>query len=110
MKTTSAVVLALAAAANAVKFTNPSVQPEPGKPFELTWDDAEGPVTITLKSGESGNLKTVEEIASMCSSTPALGAFFLFSSFFLSFFFDSNARVLTDFCSRCHRWLDQGHS
>lgn len=65
MKSFSAVVLALAAAANAVQFTNPGVKPEPGKPFELTWSGAEGPVTITLKSGSSDNLKTVEELASM---------------------------------------------
>ena len=65
MKSYSAVVLAaLASAAGAVKFTNPSVRPEPGKPFELTWTDAEGPVTITLKSGSSDNLKTVQEVAS----------------------------------------------
>ncbi|SPN96718.1 uncharacterized protein DNG_00238 [Cephalotrichum gorgonifer] len=58
------VALALAATANAAKFTNVAVNPEPGKPFELTWSDAQGPVTINLKNGPSGNLKTVETLAS----------------------------------------------
>ncbi|PBP26280.1 extracellular matrix protein [Diplocarpon rosae] len=35
-----------------------------GTPLEITWSGAEGPVTLTLKSGESTNLKTVEVIAS----------------------------------------------
>lgn len=65
MKSYSAVVLAaLAATASAVKFTNPGVKPEPGKPFELTWTDAEGPVTINLKGGSSDNLQTIETLAS----------------------------------------------
>lgn len=65
MKSYSAVVLAaLAATASAVKFTNPSVKPEPGKPFELTWTEAEGPVTINLKGGPSRNLETIETLAS----------------------------------------------
>lgn len=65
MKSYTAVVLAaLAAAANAVQFTNVAINPEPGKPFELTWTGAEGPVTILLKGGPSDNLKTIDTIAS----------------------------------------------
>lgn len=64
MKSYTAVVLAaLAAAANAVQFTNVAINPEPGKPFELTWTGAEGPVTILLKGGPSDNLKTIDTIA-----------------------------------------------
>ncbi|KAK2629441.1 hypothetical protein QTJ16_000261 [Diplocarpon rosae] len=35
-----------------------------GSPLEITWSGAEGPVTLTLKSGQSTDLKTVEVIAS----------------------------------------------
>lgn len=64
MKSYSALVaLALAAAANAAKFTNVAVAPQPDKPFELTWSDAQGPVTINLKGGPSGNLVTVDTLA-----------------------------------------------
>ena len=35
---------------------------EAGKPFEITWTDAQGPVTITLKTGPSDNLSTVSTI------------------------------------------------
>lgn len=67
MKSYTAVILAaLAAAANAVQFTNVAINPEPGKPFELTWSGAEGPVTILLKSGSSDNLKTIDTIACKC--------------------------------------------
>ena len=77
MKSFTAVVLALAAAANAVKFTNVNIAPKPGQPLELTWDEAEGPVTITLKGGESGNLKDVEVLAGksppvLCTSSHGL--------------------------------------
>ncbi|KAK6584760.1 hypothetical protein PZA11_002984 [Diplocarpon coronariae] len=40
-----------------------------GTPLEITWSGAEGPVTLTLKSGESTNLKTVETIVSGQSGT-----------------------------------------
>lgn len=40
---------------------------EAGSTFEITWDDAEGPVTLTLKNGASGDLKTVQTITSMSS-------------------------------------------
>lgn len=64
MKSYSALVaVAFAAAANAAKFTNPSINPQPDKPFELTWADAEGPVTINLKGGPSGNLVTIDTLA-----------------------------------------------
>ena len=35
---------------------------EAGKPFEITWTDAQGPVTVTLKRGPSDNLSTVSTI------------------------------------------------
>ncbi|EMR65830.1 putative extracellular matrix protein [Eutypa lata UCREL1] len=35
---------------------------EAGSPFEITWADAVGPVTITLKSGPSDNLADVAQI------------------------------------------------
>lgn len=73
MKSFSAIVLALAVTANAVKFTNVGIAPKPGQPFELTWDEAEGPVTITLKGGESGNLKDIEVLAGKCSPIPSHG-------------------------------------
>lgn len=43
-------------------FTNTDFSVEAGKPFKLTWDGASGPVTILLKSGPSGNLKTVSTL------------------------------------------------
>ncbi|KAK7952391.1 uncharacterized protein PG986_008119 [Apiospora aurea] len=45
-------------------FTNTDFDVEAGKPFKLTWDGASGPVTILLKSGPSGNLKTVSTLTS----------------------------------------------
>ncbi|KAI1504340.1 Ser-Thr-rich glycosyl-phosphatidyl-inositol-anchored membrane family-domain-containing protein [Biscogniauxia marginata] len=36
---------------------------EVGKPFEITWADATGPVTITLKTGAENDLKTVTDLA-----------------------------------------------
>lgn len=98
MKNYSAVVLAaLAATASAVKFTNPAVNPEPGKPFELTWTEAEGPVTINLKGGSSDNLQTIETLACMCPSPPAIARV-------------HEGRRLTDLCSQRCRRLDRGHS
>ena len=71
MKSYTALILAaLAAAANAVQFTNSAINPEPGKPFELTWSGAQGPVTVLLKHGPSDNLKTVEELAGESPQQP----------------------------------------
>lgn len=64
MKYAAVVLAALAAAVNAVQFTNSVIDPEPGKPFELTWSDASGAVTIYLKSGPSTNLVTVDTLVS----------------------------------------------
>lgn len=63
------IVAALAAAANAVQFTNSAINPEPGKPFELTWSDAQGSVTVNLKTGPSTQLTTVEELVSGSSES-----------------------------------------
>lgn len=61
---TAFIIAALAAAVNAVQFTNNVIDPEPGKPFELSWSGAQGSVTINLKTGPSTNLRTVKELES----------------------------------------------
>ncbi|KAI1142814.1 Ser-Thr-rich glycosyl-phosphatidyl-inositol-anchored membrane family-domain-containing protein, partial [Hypoxylon sp. FL0543] len=49
----------------AVTITNSNFENiEVGKPFEITWSDAVGPVTLTLKDGAADNLQTVGEITS----------------------------------------------
>ncbi|QSZ34560.1 hypothetical protein DSL72_006154 [Monilinia vaccinii-corymbosi] len=62
----SAIFLAAAAAtlAGAVQLTNPSFQVTAGSAFNITWSDARGPVTLTLKNGPSTDLHTVSVIAS----------------------------------------------
>jgi hypothetical protein len=63
----SSVVLAvLAGLANAkVMLTNSAFDGiEAGKTFEITWTDAQGPVTLTLKNGAEGDLKTVGVLTS----------------------------------------------
>ncbi|KAI1436757.1 Ser-Thr-rich glycosyl-phosphatidyl-inositol-anchored membrane family-domain-containing protein [Xylaria sp. CBS 124048] len=35
-----------------------------GSTFDITWDNAQGPVTLTLKTGDSANLDTVDTITS----------------------------------------------
>ncbi|EHK98821.1 hypothetical protein M7I_5329 [Glarea lozoyensis 74030] len=51
--------------ANAVSFTNSAFNGiTAGQPIELTWTDASGPVTITLKNGASTDLQTVSVVAS----------------------------------------------
>ncbi|KAB8303843.1 hypothetical protein EYC80_005214 [Monilinia laxa] len=62
----STIFLAAAAAtlASAVKLTNPSFEVTAGTPFNITWSDAEGPVTLTLKNGPSTDLTTVSVIGS----------------------------------------------
>ncbi|RSM13554.1 hypothetical protein CDV31_005724 [Fusarium ambrosium] len=48
----------------AVKLTNSAYDVVPGKAFTITWTEAQGPVTLRLKSGPQTNLETVEEITS----------------------------------------------
>ncbi|KAI1802244.1 hypothetical protein F4811DRAFT_530629 [Daldinia bambusicola] len=61
----SAVLAALPAWVNAVAITNSNFNGiEVGKSFEITWSDAVGPVSLTLKDGPSDNLKTVSELTS----------------------------------------------
>ena len=63
MKFSVATVVAFAAAVYAQpKLGNSKYDIEEGVPFEITWFNQEGPVTITLKNGPSGALKTVEVI------------------------------------------------
>lgn len=57
---TAAVFAVLAAIAEAkVQFTNSNYDITEGDPFTLKWSGAEGPVTITVKSGPETNLKDV---------------------------------------------------
>ncbi|ESZ98558.1 hypothetical protein SBOR_1008 [Sclerotinia borealis F-4128] len=62
----STIFLAAAAAtlASAVQLTNPSFAVTAGSPFNITWSDAEGPVTLVLKDGPSTALTTVSTIGS----------------------------------------------
>ncbi|KAJ4309067.1 hypothetical protein N0V84_011721 [Fusarium piperis] len=53
-----------AALTQAVKLTNSAYDVAPGRPFTITWTEAQGPVTLRLKSGPQTNLVTVEEITS----------------------------------------------
>lgn len=65
MKFSVATVLALATAVFAQpRLTNSAFDVEEGKPFEITWDGAQGPVTITLKNGPEGHLNTVKVLKS----------------------------------------------
>ncbi|KAI1390281.1 Ser-Thr-rich glycosyl-phosphatidyl-inositol-anchored membrane family-domain-containing protein [Hypoxylon trugodes] len=60
-----AILAALPAWVSAVLITNSNFEGiTAGKPFEITWSDAAGPVTLTLKDGPAGNLETVGEITS----------------------------------------------
>ncbi|KAG9231182.1 Ser-Thr-rich glycosyl-phosphatidyl-inositol-anchored membrane family-domain-containing protein [Amylocarpus encephaloides] len=63
----SSILLAAVAAgvANAVAFTNSAFNGiTAGQPIDLTWGNATGPVTITLKNGASTDLQTVSTITS----------------------------------------------
>ncbi|KAJ9161391.1 hypothetical protein NKR19_g2356 [Coniochaeta hoffmannii] len=63
MKLSTFLVAALAAVVNAkASFTNSQFVIEAGKPFELKWSGASGPVTINLKNGLNSNLQTVMTI------------------------------------------------
>ncbi|TGO66646.1 hypothetical protein BOTNAR_0057g00300 [Botryotinia narcissicola] len=67
----STLFLAAAAAtlASAVKLTNSNFAVTAGSPFNITWSDAEGPVTLVLKSGPSTALTTVSTIGSGLTGT-----------------------------------------
>ncbi|KAI1461900.1 Ser-Thr-rich glycosyl-phosphatidyl-inositol-anchored membrane family-domain-containing protein [Annulohypoxylon moriforme] len=65
MKNVFVTILLAALPAWAVQFTNTNFDGiTAGKPFDITWTDASGSVTLTLKNGESDNLQTVGEITS----------------------------------------------
>ncbi|GKT42234.1 uncharacterized protein ColSpa_02415 [Colletotrichum spaethianum] len=61
---TSVLVAGFAALAQAVQLTNSDFDVKAGEAFTITWSDAQGPVTLTLKNGPSTNLVTVSTIAS----------------------------------------------
>merc|ERR1712098_591083 len=66
------IAAAACAVANAVIITNgPAsfVGIQAGRALNITWADAEGPVTLTLKTGEANALTTVSTIASGLSGT-----------------------------------------
>lgn len=67
---TSVLVAGFAALAQAVQLTNTNFNVQAGQAFEITWSDASGPVTLTLKNGPSTDLKTVSTIASEYISSP----------------------------------------
>ncbi|KAM7195103.1 Ser-Thr-rich glycosyl-phosphatidyl-inositol-anchored membrane family domain containing protein [Naviculisporaceae sp. PSN 640] len=70
MKYTISSVIAFAAAALAKPIlTNTEYPVEEGQPFTITWANAEGPVTLTLKNGPSKNLQDVTVIASDLTGT-----------------------------------------
>ena len=70
MKFTLASVVVFAAAALAKpSLTNSNYDITEGDPFTFTWSDAEGPVTITLMTGPSDNLKPVKTIT--CRPNPS---------------------------------------
>lgn len=55
----------LATLTRAVKFTNSAYDVVPGEDFTITWTEAQGPVTLRLKSGPQTDLETVEEVTSL---------------------------------------------
>ncbi|KAM7193521.1 hypothetical protein V8F33_007748 [Rhypophila sp. PSN 637] len=63
MKFAVSAIFALAAVVLAQpKLTNTEFNVVEGEPFEITWMNAEGPVTLTLKNGDAKNLKDVTVI------------------------------------------------
>ncbi|KAM7224283.1 hypothetical protein V8F06_000064 [Rhypophila decipiens] len=63
MKFAVSAIFALAAVVLAQpKLTNTEFNVVEGEPFEITWMNAEGPVTLTLKNGPAKNLKDVATI------------------------------------------------
>lgn len=70
MKFSFGAILALAAAVLAKpQFTNSHYEVQEDVPFTLTWSNADGPVTISLMAGPSGNLKKVTDLA--CKPAPS---------------------------------------
>ncbi|KAI1307830.1 Ser-Thr-rich glycosyl-phosphatidyl-inositol-anchored membrane family-domain-containing protein [Xylaria venustula] len=67
----SLVLAALLGLASAkVELTNSNFDDiKAGSTFKITWDDAEGPVTLTLKDGPEGDLKDVQTIAAGVGGT-----------------------------------------
>ncbi|KAI5861736.1 Ser-Thr-rich glycosyl-phosphatidyl-inositol-anchored membrane family-domain-containing protein [Durotheca rogersii] len=60
-----AVLAALPGLVDAVIITNSNFDGiRAGQAFEITWDEALGPVSITLKEGNADNLQTVAELTS----------------------------------------------
>lgn len=57
---------AFATVAQAIKLTNSNWDVVAGETFTISWTDADGGVSIRLKSGPANNLQTVQEIASAC--------------------------------------------
>ncbi|RYP54348.1 hypothetical protein DL768_000922 [Monosporascus sp. mg162] len=62
--TISAIILAGLATAQVILTNGDYSGIEAGEPFTITWSDATGPVTLTLKNGPEDNLSTVSEITS----------------------------------------------
>ncbi|KAI2619357.1 Ser-Thr-rich glycosyl-phosphatidyl-inositol-anchored membrane family-domain-containing protein [Hypomontagnella submonticulosa] len=61
----STLLAALPAWVHAVIITNSNFDNiQVGKPFEITWSEATGPVTLTLKDGPKDNLETVSQLIS----------------------------------------------
>ncbi|KAH7123740.1 hypothetical protein B0J11DRAFT_320439 [Dendryphion nanum] len=60
---------AVALAQSTVNITNTAISPEAGKPFTITYLPATASVTVLLKNGPSGNLKTVSTIGTSSSGT-----------------------------------------
>ncbi|UPL03059.1 hypothetical protein LCI18_013993 [Fusarium solani-melongenae] len=54
----------LATLTRAVKLTNSAYDVVSGKDFTITWTEAQGPVTLRLKSGPQTDLETIEEVTS----------------------------------------------
>jgi len=69
---TLAVVGLAGLAAAQPQITNSQINPEPGKPFTLSWSGAQGAVTIKLKKGPSGNLLDVP--VTVCCTSHSLSA------------------------------------
>ncbi|CAD6443535.1 fee7f65a-6057-4708-942a-0dcb1e76a076 [Sclerotinia trifoliorum] len=60
---------AAATLASAVQLTNPSFEVTAGSPFNITWSDAQGPVTLVLMNGPSTSLNSVSTIGSGLTGT-----------------------------------------
>jgi hypothetical protein len=73
MKYSIAAAGLLAMSVAAVEFTNNAYDVQQGQPIVLKWDQASGPVTITLKNGPNSNLGTVTTID--CKSRHPLTTF-----------------------------------